>query len=639
MIEGRRMPTPLPSAEKQSPGVRPPYSEQFAVKEKNPAQHIAQVSFSIACLEEGLHIPRVMKKLTRYGAPAGKDLLIVISDNGSRGAMELIEPENNLIQARSSLLHTLQTTHPDLVEGFGDYVQKSAALRNLQMQILEEPTISTLHEYSSLLTSQPTLIDTLAQGLPATLSSQLYQYAQAEDLQRSSLATGLKKPEEIIDRAEENEHYHYTHHLKGTDSYEKHAASTEDQKETIRAYAQILSGKYQDDPHIRVELVGGSQTGSFGSARKFGVEAIERDFEQHHPDVDLQSHAVVGGFDMDSDFSEDLPGKIATSFETNPYAKFILPQLNGTEDLGEGKVGETPRSRLIRILPRYDRIGIFISDFLNGETYYNHENRSSKHYAPPGVVGFSAKRLGLPNLHIGPFICVRGDAMKQAPFEEVAAQGEDFFATAKIRRLYPEKHHEIYDPNIVIHFNFRGYLLRELLNFVDQDVQLDRGVVPYKHKVLEAILREKFPEFRNKVNGHMKREPLVGELTRRIDEERFTLAPNEYIVSQTWSTEDAQRRQSRRLQANERMIIASDVPLKKDVLAIVAKVDGVELAENEYIAKRIVTAKQKERILKGQYKGERIITADGKEYLVRTHLHETDDLPERIRIAQFPTIT
>lgn len=638
MIESRRMPTRLPEKQIPSPAIRSARGETLATKETNPASHIVQVSLSIACLEEGLHIPRVMEKLTKRGTLGERDLLVVISDNGSRGAMELIESENNLAHARSSLLQQLQTTNPTLAEGFGEYVQKSARLRNLQMKVLEEPTIPVLHEYSSLLTSQPTLIDTLTQGLPASLSAQFYQYAQAEDLQRSALATGLKTPEEIISRAEEKEHYHYTHHLKGTDAYEKHKGPKDDQLETIRAYSQILSGKYQDDPNVRVQLVGGSETGSFGSARKFGVEAIERDFDTHHPGVDLQSHAVVGGFDMDSDFSEDLPGKIATSFEANPQAKLILPDLDGTEDLGNGVIGETSRSKWLRRLPGYRKIGIFLVDQLNGEAYFGRENRTSRHYAPAGVAGISAKKFGYPNLHIGPFICVRGDAMKQAPFEEVAAQGEDFFETIKLRRLYPQPQHEVHDPNIVIHFNFRGYLLRELLNYMNEESQ-DRGVVPYKHKVLEAILKEKFPEFHNRLNGHMKRETLVGELTRRIEEERYGLSPNEYLVTQIWDSQRAQRRQSRKLQSNERIIIASDVPLKQDVLAVVAKVDGVELAENEYISKRIHTEKQRQKILRGKYKGERIITVDGKDYLVRTHMHETDDLPERIRIAQFPTIS
>ena len=232
-------------------------------KEKKVRQPISQFSMAIACLEEGQYIDRMMGILRKQTLPQATDFLVVISDNGSRGTWSIVEPESVLTAKRQALESTLG--EKGLGTSFLTVLQEEEKARNLSL------TINHQQELQQTLAKRNSLFFGLQQALPENTQQQLAEYISLEDMQRNLLTDTLSQPKQQIEKADA---------IRPPRIPDQEP--TREQQETLAAYARIFLGAY-DNPEkdFRIAIVQGSETGSFGSVKRFGIEAVKKDFSHH----------------------------------------------------------------------------------------------------------------------------------------------------------------------------------------------------------------------------------------------------------------------------------------------------------------------------------------------------------------------
>ncbi len=234
-------------------------TEKPTSKEDSPGSIIKQVSFAIACIEEGPHITRVIKQLTKVQEiPSTTDILIAISDNGSRGAWTLIEGASTLQKMQDELEKSL---NPHQVSDFHQLTTIQKKVRKLQYQTVQSPTDVTLQNEKVL--AEQDLAYVSEKLLDTTHGEQnplLQHFLIGESYYRSDLLLAMASPEVFIKQTDAN-----PLHPRLIPNQEP----TFWQKETIRIYAEMFSGKYDKLPHnIRIKLATGSEQGNFGSVEE-----------------------------------------------------------------------------------------------------------------------------------------------------------------------------------------------------------------------------------------------------------------------------------------------------------------------------------------------------------------------------------
>lgn len=490
-------------------------------KETTSKQPIAQFSMAIASFEEGQHVDRMMGILSKQTLPKA-DFLVVISDNGSRGAWSIIEPESVITTKRLHLEKELGAK--GLGNSFLTLLQEEEEARSLSLFTQHDNGLAA-HNLQEVLTKRDTILTSITQDIPLSLQQQLGEYITLEDAQRNLLAHALQDP---------------TKHIQEADTERPpripHQKPTREQQETVAAYARVLLGAY-DDPEkdFRIALVQGSETGSFGSVKRFGLEAAKRDFSIHHPGKSVKEHVIMIG-DMDTDVNEQFVGNVVNSFVQNPEKNALLVQpyaVNEKQDK-HGKI-QLRRSRLIP-----PPIPALFMDFTNMRSFIREHKRYPGQFLPKER---GKSELFGYHLHPGPALIFRGDVFEnqQQLLLQTDGQGEDIAATFRYQRLYGTKQ-TITDTSFGYGFNMRGHETKDYLKeFLAHPITFVKGiaggrvrelVIPYQHRVLEQEMGEKpFHEFLQGINGYMKRKSLVGLLIREAEEQVFPqLAHTDYVV-------------------------------------------------------------------------------------------------------------
>lgn len=588
-------------------------SEYRSPQESHPGKTIKQISFALACLEEGRHITRIISQLTTHQEiPRGTDVALIISDNGSRGAWNLIEGASTL-QTLERKLQASVEDQPQLAEQLRVITGAQKQLRKLQYEETQSPTSLTEKKTdANYRLSQAASI--LSEELPTKQALLLNEFLERESRHRETLLDAMTHPHAFIAKTDI-----LRSPLIGSEP-------TQRQIDTIKIYGEILSGKYDglQAKGIRLKLASGSEMGNFGSVKEFARRAASQDFQDHHPDNSEKSHVIFIG-DIDTDFARrKLIKGLVQGFSKNPDA----PAMRAKLGLAWDRQGE--RRGQVVPLPVPTELGNLFGDITNFGIFFLEEGRHPSHIIPKGK-GLSGL-FRFPNLLIGPALIFRGDAAKINPAVD---QGEDIEASAFLQLQYP---HQKLPQNRHVRIGFNTRAVQH--NPIELITNFHAAITPYWHQVLEQELgHDAHMEFRRNIFGYGHRLPLVGEIIRGVEEDRYGLRPHEY-VSQYLASSSGRFRNSREFSGveGERVSRFSETVydpktklyFKAKIATLPTGTDASVLKEDEYVARKLSpdeTEQKKHKL----YRGERIIE---ETFLIRTHLNPAHAPQRTLYIAE-----